>query len=181
MTRSTAEQARAWRADGGTGRRLHVTDVVRARDRGYLVAGSDRHRVLLECAECGARKWRSIRSIRAQQRCTHPIVDEATPWQDDVICRLLVMRLGPMILQEIAEALQVSRERVRQIEARALATAEASAAACGLDPDEILSALRLLEARADARSSQALSEQDGADVAIPQPSHMSGKLAAVRR
>lgn len=77
-------------------------------------------KVLAECPDCGARFWRA--ADRSTKRCRHPVVDEATPYVEDRLCRALVAaNPGGMPLETIGLVLgNVSRERVRQIEELAL-------------------------------------------------------------
>ena len=79
-------------------------------------------RVQLECIACGARADRSYDHYRHLHlpRCAHPLVDEATPYDEDVICQHLVQTCSPMSLADVGRCIGVTRERARQIEVRAL-------------------------------------------------------------
>lgn len=118
-----------------------------ALELGWQVIGyrgrEDERRAILECVGCLARIARRLQAIsRGDIRpCTHPVVDELRPYLEDLPCRLLVHRFGPMTLDEIGQALGLTRERVRQIEAKALARLRAACERNGVRVEDFLASL----------------------------------------
>lgn len=71
-----------------------------------------------------------------------PAVDATTPWDDDEVARAAVARNPDgMSLTQIGGLLDVTRERVRQIETEALAKLRARAPRFGLTPADLAHAL----------------------------------------
>lgn len=97
----------------------------RRRYKGGKVVGMNR-----ETQTCPRHRW--------LRRAGEVLVDKETPYRRDVACQLFVATFrGGATLDAIAEALGVSRERVRQIENEAKAKLQAlGLAAFGVDPDD---------------------------------------------
>lgn len=104
----------------------------------------------LECWECLARIVRSqTHVIHGRLRpCHHPAADDATPFLEDVPCRLLVRRFGPMSLDEVGQALGVTRERARQIEFAALRKLRRACLAEGMTLEEAQDLIAHIQSRA---------------------------------
>ena len=116
---------------------------------GWRVVGRGRAGgAILECLECLGRQTRRLYAF--DRTCAHVPVDEASRYEDDPVCRLLVHRFGPMTLAEIGDALGITRERVRQIEAKALPRLRAGLEREGFGVDDVREALADADAR-DAR------------------------------
>lgn len=114
----------------------------RALANGWKVVRARGASALLECTECGAR----IEAKLTHQRvCRHPAVDEARGYLDDLVCRRFVRDFGAMSLQEVGDAMQVSRERVRQIEAKALRRLRQACKAEGWTEEEVRDLLAYLD------------------------------------
>jgi hypothetical protein len=69
------------------------------------------------------------------------------PFEADVIAQKLVNWHGPFTLETIGECLGITRERVRQVEARAFRKFREACALEGIDATELLAELREREAR----------------------------------
>lgn len=66
-----------------------------------------------------------------------PLIDNETRYEDDFVCRVFVhMYPKGQTLAMVGEMLSLSRERVRQIEERALRKLRANVAALGLEAPE---------------------------------------------
>lgn len=97
---------------------------------------------LLECPECWGRVSRTANVIIGgdlvqMAPCTHPAVDESTPFAADPVAKRIVHWRGEQSLEEVGEAMHISRERVRQIEVKALRKLRAL-------PPEVLKNLRAI-------------------------------------
>jgi hypothetical protein len=118
-------------------------------------AGVPQHRYVIECMECLARRLCGMRWIDSGSKymtCPHPAADAETPWEDDLPCRLLVARFGPLTLEETAAALgDLTRERARQIETKALAKFRRGLEREGVSAEEAVEIL----ADADQREARA--------------------------
>ena len=140
----------------------HARDTVRvrARDRGWnVVRWNEDGSAVFECLECAAQIERT-RGVLGNEalvdygrhgfaNCQHPAVDEVRSYEDDVPCRLLVARFGPMTLEEIGQALGITRERVRQIEAKAIERLKKRVLLMGWTREEVIELLAHLEQRQD--------------------------------
>ncbi len=125
----------------------HTTEA-RALARGWTVLEyrDDGQGVVLECMECGARAERNARLLGVIS-CLHPAADEVRPYEDDIPCRLLVHRFGAMTLDEIGQAMGVTRERIRQIEAKALERLRKRVLQAGWSEDDVRELLAHLAQR----------------------------------
>lgn len=148
-----------------------------ARSRGWQVVSLREGGVILECVECGARIERSPRALLSMRshghvvgsgrhgfgQCSHPAVDEARRYNEDLPCRLLVHRFGPMTLDEVGQAMGFTRERARQIEEKALRHLRARFRVAGWAEDEVRELLAHLARReaTNAPEDSPLAERGG--------------------
>jgi transcriptional regulator with XRE-family HTH domain len=115
---------------------------------GWRVVGHRGHAVICECLSCGVVRRREKRKVVMGEPCrcvsdgelgsperaaaterrralqNVPAINIDLDWDEDATARRLVRERGPLTLEEIAAACGLSRERVRQIEAKAFADAK---------------------------------------------------------
>jgi len=89
------------------------------------------------------RESRRAREERRRGRVELAIISLEIPYADDPIAQACVA-LGPLTLETIGELCGVTRERIRQIEDRAMDSFVRSAAELGLDVERLLEELREL-------------------------------------
>lgn len=120
-----------------TTKRLHgwLHDRATLAERTY-----DANVAVVECVECAARCYVSTRELATNRRlpvCDHPVVDDATPYENDALAQSMVWH-GPLTLEQIGDLMNVSRERVRQIEFVAMRRLRAACAREGIRIEEVL-------------------------------------------
>lgn len=114
--RKEAEELRRVERERREARRVELEERARAQEE------RARQRAEKKSAELIAQQERrQLAADRLRLRDERAVVDTTTRWEDDYACRYIVSRNpGGLLLEEVALYLGITRERVRQIEERAL-------------------------------------------------------------
>ncbi len=100
----------------------------------------------VECVVCGERFVRLPRTRRchgcAHQRTPSALIDSITPYEGDARCQYVVQcHPDGLTLEEIGDLLGLTRERIRQIEHRALLNFRRRALLAGIREEDVLEML----------------------------------------